>query len=364
MLHCSIGHFGVVTMSDSIAILIPAYQPGETLIRLVDELLSKSDYPIVIVNDGSDPQCQPIFDALKQRSHVQVIAHAINLGKGQALKTGFNHCLTHFSERLAGVVTADADGQHLATDIINLASKLELNPSVLWIGSRAFDKDVPWKSQLGNTATRHVFRLLIGKVVHDTQSGLRGIPASFMRKLLKIPATGYEFELDMLVSAAQNQLTIQEHPIQTVYIANNQSSHFHPLLDSLRVYFVFVRFCALSLLTALLDFIVFTIAFFISPSILSSMIIARVVAGSFNFMCGKWYIFQSKQRLLPEAIKFALLVVGLGIIAYSFIEGLVGLGMNVFLSKLLVETGLFLLSFSVQRIFIFKESENNITNIA
>ncbi len=343
-------------MPNSIAILIPAYQPSDTLISLVDELLSQADYPIVIINDGSDPSCQSIFQALQQRPRVQVIAHAVNLGKGQALKTGFNHCLTHFTEHFAGVVTADADGQHLASDIINLAKQLSLSPQTLWIGSRAFDHNVPWKSQLGNTMTRHVFRLLIGKMVYDTQSGLRGIPASFMRQLLKVPATGYEFELDMLVSAAQNKLSIQEHRIQTVYIANNQSSHFHPLLDSLRVYFVFVRFCALSLLTALLDFIVFTIAFFISPSILNSMIIARLVAGSFNFLCGKWYIFQSKQRILPEAVKFSFLVIGLGFIAYSLIDGLVSLGMNVFFSKLLVETALFLLSFSAQRIFIFKDT--------
>lgn len=343
-------------MPNSIAILIPAYQPSNTLISLVDKLLSQADYPIVIINDGSDPSCQPVFQTLEQRPRVQVIAHAVNLGKGQALKTGFNHCLTHFTEDFVGVVTADADGQHLPSDIINLANQLKSNPQTLWIGSRAFDQNVPWKSQLGNTMTRHIFRLLIGKMVYDTQSGLRGVPAHFMRKLLKVPATGYEFELDMLVSAAQNKLPIQEHRIQTVYIANNQSSHFHPLLDSLRVYFVFVRFCALSLLTALLDFIVFTIAFFVAPSILSSIIIARVVAGSFNFLCGKWYIFQSKQRILPEAVKFALLVVGLGCIAYSLIDGLVGFGMNVFLSKLFVETGLFLLSFSAQRIFIFKDT--------
>lgn len=342
-------------MTNQVVILIPAYEPSDSLITLVRTLLSQSDLPIVIVNDGSSLSTKPIFETLSQFQNVHILKHAVNLGKGQALKTGFNYCLTHF-EALGGVVTADADGQHLPQDILSVANRLATEPHTLWIGARAFDKNVPLRSQIGNTVTRHIFRLLIGKMIYDTQSGLRGIPATFLCKLLKIPTNGYEFELDMLVTAAQKKLSIKETPIQTVYIQNNQSSHFRPLLDSLRVYFVFIRFCALSLLTALLDFVAFSIAFFFGANILTSMVVARVIAGSFNFLCGKWYIFQSKAGLLPEAIKFSALVFLLGSIAYICIDKLVAFGMNVFVSKLIIETGLFLLSFSVQRVFIFKDS--------
>lgn len=340
-------------MDKDVIILIPALEPDDKLVSLCQEL-KNANHSCLVINDGSSPKAEGIFNQLRQMN-IPVLVHAVNLGKGQALKTGFNHCLTEYGDELIGVVTADADGQHLPKDIISVANNLRRERSTLWIGSRSFDKNVPWKSQFGNTLTRHIFHLLIGQKLFDTQSGLRGIPTSFMPRLMKINATGYEYELDMLAIAANNKVRIKETPIETVYIENNRASHFHPLFDSLRVYFVFVRFCGLSLITALLDFIVFTLAFLVYPSILSSIVLARFVAGTFNFLCGKRYIFKSEQSIVPEATKFALLVFALGVISFTLIQLMSNIGMNVFVSKVLVETALFLLSFSAQRILVFRQ---------
>src|SRR5690606_33516392 len=148
------------------------------------------------------------------------------------------------------VVTVDADGQHLVRDVVRVALGHTRDRRSLLVGSRRFSKDVPLRSRFGNIVTRHVFRWLVGIRLSDTQSGLRAIPSAALPWLLRIESTRYEFELDMLVEAHERGIPLRELPIRTVYEAGNSSSHFRPLVDSLRIYFVFLRYVAASFGTA------------------------------------------------------------------------------------------------------------------
>src|ERR1017187_10088844 len=90
-------------------VLIPAYQPSAGLVDLVRDLSGRGMPAILLVDDGSGPGYRAIFEAAAQFRGVEVLRHAINLGKGAALKTGINHALCAFPA-LTGIVTADADG--------------------------------------------------------------------------------------------------------------------------------------------------------------------------------------------------------------------------------------------------------------
>ncbi len=211
---------------DRLCIIIPAYNPGEELCRVVHELLSRdSSLRFLVVNDGSQASCAPVFEELARYDAVTVLRHAVNLGKGAALKTAFNQAL--LMEGLIGVVTADADGQHLAKDILATADMLRRNPSDLVLGIRAFSAKaaaglkqpagpgqpegdagddgppvtVPLRSRIGNAATALVVRFLLGEKIRDTQTGLRGIPLAMLPALLRIKALRYDFEMEMLVAA-------------------------------------------------------------------------------------------------------------------------------------------------------------------
>jgi len=85
------------------------------------------------------------------------------------------------------------------------------------VGSRTFAKDVPLRNRFGNVLTRGVFRLVIGRALGDTQTGLRGIPRYFLAELMRLETGRYEFELEMLVRAIARDMTIEELPIATVY---------------------------------------------------------------------------------------------------------------------------------------------------
>ncbi len=228
----------------AVAVLIPAYNPDQGLASLVAELRRTGRFcEIIVVNDGSGDACHPLWDLLAAMPGVTVLHHAVNLGKGAALKTGLNHFCCAVPQGHA-VVTADADGQHLVADIIRVAQRMDDAETSLVLGCRQFSGDVPWRSRLGNLATRFAFRVLAGQRLGDTQSGLRGIPRRLAMELLRSPYAGYEFELDMLIRCRQWRVPIIECPIATVYLEGNRTSHFKPLRDSLRIYCVLFRAAA------------------------------------------------------------------------------------------------------------------------
>lgn len=343
----------------NVPILIPAYNPDEKLLVLISDLVESGIKNIIVINDGSDTESAKIFESISENESCHLCTHAVNLGKGRAIKTGLNFALTN-SRDLKGIVTSDADGQHLAMDILKVQGELSSYPESLILGCREFKENIPFKSKLGNEITKIVFRLLTGLKVSDTQTGLRGIPVKYIPECLCLDGEKYEYEINMLVSSGKNQIGIREVPIQTIYIDQNRASHFNPVLDSIRIYFVLFRFMLSSLSTALIDFIVFVICSGTGLNILTSMIISRLVSGNFNFFVNKTIVFNSKTNHKWSFIKYWLLVLLIGSLGFFGISALVNyLNFNLYLSKILVESILFFLSFAVQRNLIFYSTEKD-----
>jgi glycosyltransferase involved in cell wall biosynthesis len=340
-----------------IPVLIPAYKPDHILPDLIKSLTDSGLTNIIVVDDGSGPESNEIFSLIKKIKYCHVCTHTINMGKGRAIKTGLNFALTRFPD-LSGIVTADADGQHLPEDIIKVRNNLIENPKSLILGSRSFDSRIPFRSKIGNEITRRIFHLFIGVKLSDTQTGLRGIPVGYINECIKLDGERYEYEINMLASCRKNGISLKETPIKTVYIDQNRSSHFNPVLDSIRIYFVLFRFLISSLSTALLDFAVFIVCSRVGMSILYSMIMARIIAGNYNFMINKNIVFKSDSKVINTFIKYWLLVILLGSISYLGIQTLVTyLNLNLILAKALIETMLFFISFIVQRTLIFNSRE-------
>lgn len=343
----------------TIPILIPAYQPNELLIDLVDKLIELGCKDIIVVNDGSGPESKEIFRQIEEKRYCHLCTHAVNLGKGRAIKTGFNYALSKYSD-LGGIVTADADGQHSPEDILKVQEKILEYPENLIIGCRSFDKKVPLRSKIGNELTKKVFHLLTSVKLSDTQTGLRGIPAKYLPECLRLDGEKYEYEINMLVTFCRKGVSLTEVPIKTIYIDQNSSSHFNPIFDSIKIYFVLFRFLISSLSTAFIDFIVFIICSNSGMSILFSTIISRAVAGNYNFFVNKKIVFKSQSNWIWSFVKYWLLVLLLASISYLGITTLVNyLTMNLILSKAVIETLLFFISFAVQSKLVFNSAENS-----
>ena len=340
--------------ANRLGVLIPAYRPADSLWDVVHALVDKSLPQIVVVDDGSGPEFRDLFARVAELPGVELLRHATNLGKGAALKTGLNYALCKYPD-LAGVVTADADGQHHPDDIERVGESLLAHPDSLVLGCRTFRGEVPLRSRIGNVATSAIMHALMGRKMSDTQTGLRGIPAAFAPRILKLEANGYEFELEMLIAAHQLGVPLVEEPIRTIYLPGNPSSHFNPIVDSMKIYFILLRFGSVSLLTALLDNLVFILALHRGGSVLLSQALGRTVGLAFNYTTVRSSVFYSHQRHKTVLPKYLLLALVSGTASYGGIRLLAAtMGIAAIPAKLAVESVLFLVNFAVQRLFIFK----------
>ncbi len=336
----------------NIAVVIPAYNPEEPLLLLVEALIKLDFRQIVVVNDGSKPSCRNMFDRLTGMRNCCVIHHSVNLGKGRALKSGFNYCCVNFPD-LLGIVTADADGQHTPDDIQKVSAGFLSHPRSLVIGARTFTQGTPLRNRLGNMITRYVFRLLIGGKLSDTQSGLRCVPMNIVPSLIQLEGECYEYEMNMLISTKKSWISIREVKIATVYLNDNRSSHFNPLVDSMKIYFLLLRFSFSSLFASGIDFVIFTALYLLRRDILAALILARLVSGCINFFVNKRLVFHNREGMAAPLVKYFTLFVTLGMLSFLCIRTMAGFGVNVIAAKIAAESVLFLASFTIQRDFIF-----------
>ncbi|MBI4798955.1 MAG: bifunctional glycosyltransferase family 2/GtrA family protein [Desulfarculus sp.] len=352
----------------NVTVLIPAYNPNETLLSLVEQLHQAGFGDIVVVDDGSHQASQPVFTRLEQSGQVTLLRHAVNLGKGAALRMGFNHAyIAHQHDRgYLGVITADADGQHLPADIAKIAQSLAENQEALILGVRSFQGQVPFRSRFGNSLTQTVFRFLVGEKITDTQTGLRGVPLALIPIFLRITANRYEYELDMLIQCATTHHPIVQVPIATVYIDDNRSSHFNPIVDSAKIYLVFLRFIGSSLLTALVDNLVFILVLPLWTGFLAnadhalaaSTALARAASILVNFTINKKYVFRHQEPSAAVFIKFVLLVAVMGVVSFSMIKFMGSYwGFAVIPAKIVAETVLYLVNFATQRTLVFRSQD-------
>ncbi len=308
---------------------------------------------IVVVDDGSGPDFRSVFDEILRWSGVRVLRHAVNLGKGAALKTGINYVLLEYPG-ISGVVTADADGQHDPADIQNVAKRFAQSPEALVLGTRTFAGRIPLRSRVGNSVTRQVMRFTVGHRLTDTQTGLRAIPRGLLELLLRVTAMGYEFELEMLIAAKHLGVPVVEQPIRTIYGEGNPTSHFQPLRDSMRIYFVLLRYSSISLMASGLDNLLFFLFLSGTGVVWGSLLAARCFAMCFNYVAVRNAVFFSKERhraVLPRYLLLSAVNVCVSYSVVSFVTARFAVG--VMPAKVVTESFLFMANFALQRDFVF-----------
>ena len=224
----------------AVVALIPAFKPDRLLVDLVQELRDGGFRSIIVVDDGSPPESAPVFEELAAFPGCTLLRHEVNRGKGRAIKTGLASFLERYPDA-EGIITVDADGQHRAEDVVRVAESFLADSSALVIGSRKFARKSPWRSRFGNQLTRRVFRWVAGVRLADTQSGLRCFSRAVARRLLALAGERYEYEMNVLVACPKMSVPLREVEIETVYFEGNPSSHFNPVVDSVKIYFLLLR---------------------------------------------------------------------------------------------------------------------------
>ena len=211
------------------AAVIPVYNPEPGLEALC-KALADNGFCVVVVDDGSTRDLER-FLALP--SGVTLLKHPENRGKGRAIKTALAH-LSGTDCELA--VFADGDGQHRIEDILAVCERSRATGQVA-LGVRNFLKPgIPLRSRFGNLWTSMVMFLFCGYRIGDTQTGLRCIPRRLWGAMLELSGERFEYEMRLFPLLKKLKEPLEQVPIETIYIASNRTSHFRPLVDSVKIY--------------------------------------------------------------------------------------------------------------------------------
>lgn len=357
--------WGYNRLREKAVILIPALNPPDTFADYIKELIQAGFQDIIVVDDGSaSSRC---FEEIQNMGGT-ILKHKRNEGKGQALKTGFFYYKEKYlPDGYAGVITVDSDGQHLVKDVEKIAAALTDGTGKLILGSRDFSlPQVPPKSRFGNNLTVKIFKYFLRMDIRDTQTGLRGIPNCLIDECLGFPGKRFEYETEMLMAVGK-KAGICEVPVETVYLEANKETHFNPVVDSLKIYYVifrtFFRYVFSSLSASLLDLSLFALFSKLvfgkwKYKIWIATAIARGVSACYNFGMNRSVVFRSNRPLLLSAVGYFSLCIVQGLASAVLVSTVTErLRADEVLVKLIVDTLLFFVSYQIQRKLIFKRGE-------
>ncbi len=333
--------------------LIPAYRPDERLAQLVSELMG-NNAEVIVVDDGSGSEYSRFFEL-----PCRVISYPDNKGKGGALKTGLKYIYEKYKAPYC-VCTLDADGQHSVADAMNLCTFAEDHPDELILGCRRFDgENVPARSKVGNRVVRAIFGVCSGTPVSDTQTGLRAFSDKLLPEMLDIEGDRYEYEMNVLFSFSGGEGRILEVPIETIYIGDNSSSHFNTVRDAARITGQIMKFSASSFVCFAVDYLMFCLlsGFGLMPANIG----ARIVSSVLNFSINKRFVFRDRSSAVSAAIKYFSLAAGVLTVNTLLLSALTSGGMNEFAAKIVTELVMFIVSFTAQKLLIFRKPAGSVS---
>ena len=344
-------------------VLIPAYQPDARLPRLILELhRADPSTKIVVVDDGSGQKFSDIFEA-SATAGAHVISYEHNRGKGYALREGFTWIRDVAGDSQECVVTADADGQHTLNDIFRVGRTCtDTGKSVL--GVREFVGHVPARSRIGNTATSALFWLATGWKLKDTQTGLRAFPVALLPALLEVQGDRYEYELRVLLHLAKFRHPVTQIPIETIYEAGNPTSHFRPLQDSARIWAPLLKFAASSGVATIIDYVLVLVLNALTGALFFPVIAARLVSASVNFAMNRRVFEATGVPLRRSALRYAALAVAVIAGSYTMLAVLTGIGMPLWIAKIIADTTMYLVSYSAQSRYVFAPAQEQSAKVA
>ncbi|WP_196001639.1 bifunctional glycosyltransferase family 2/GtrA family protein [Clostridium sp. 1001271B_151109_B4] len=351
---------------DNLVLIIPTLEPNTTFIKIVCNY-KKHFNKIIVVDDGSGEEYRDIFKEIRDMGIV-VLTHALNYGKGRALKTAFNYVLNNYKD-VIGVITVDSDGQHLVKDALKCSQELINSENKLVLGSRNFDEDnVPLKSRVGNKLTRSLFKILCGISISDTQTGLRAIAINDIKRFLYTKGERFEYETNMLLDAKKYNIKFEEVPIETVYLNENKGTHFNPLRDSVEIYKVFIKYLFVSLSSFLVDILFFMLFLnilslfsdfsFIMYKIIVSTVCARIISSLYNYLLNRKFVFEQHDSKSFIIKYYILVIIQMGISSLSVASlSQIFSSKIIVLLKIIVDILIFIANYYIQREWVFNDKK-------
>ena len=207
------------------AVAIPAYEAEPTIQRVVRRTLALHP-DILVVDDGSEDRTGEAARACG----VRVLAHGVNQGKGRALRTAFDEL---FGAGYDAVVTIDVE-------ILKLLGPWR-DGADLVLGTRShLFAAMSSVRRASNGTSSWLISHVAGAAVPDCQTGFR----LYTRRLIEatgFPEPRFEAESAVIVRAARSGFRLAGVPVRLDQADGRATSHYRPVVDSLRIAGAVVR---------------------------------------------------------------------------------------------------------------------------
>ena len=208
--------------------MIPMYNEQEVIADVIHGLNAIFEN-ILCVDDGSTDESV----AKAREAGATVICHAVNIGQGAAIATGFSwiQSKTNFSR----IVTFDADGQHLPEDAIRLVEELASKELDVVFASRFLNdqSEVPLMKRLVLRGVTNVTRALTDVELSDAHNGLRALTVDASRKI-QLTQNGMAHATQFVSLVLQGGLKYSELPVTILYTPYSRSKG-QSMLNSINI---------------------------------------------------------------------------------------------------------------------------------
>jgi len=194
-----------------ISIIIPVYNEEDSIAKvikgvLVDVKKEEGSTEIIVVDDGSTDKTKTIVEKLmRKHDELKLISHRINLGKSEALTTGFNACLGDI------VLFMDGDLQYSASDISRFIQKI----------NDGFDVVNGWRIERNDTLIRkipsraynYITNVILGPKLHDHNCGMKAFRKDVVEDiLLRTGHHRYITSIAYRLGYTVSELKVKHHP--------------------------------------------------------------------------------------------------------------------------------------------------------
>jgi dolichyl-phosphate beta-glucosyltransferase len=221
----------------SVALVVPAYQEARRVPRLIRTIrtTARADLEqagldlrqVIVVDDGSSDGTGAVLADAAEREPLltSLTAPPGRRGKGHALAHGIRHAQTDL------VLLVDVD---LSAPLAE-TRKLTATHADVAVGSRALEgahvEDTPLPRELMGRTFNALVRATTGLDLRDTQCPLKLLETGLAKRLTEdLVATGFAFDVELLLRARRAGATVAEVPIE---FHHDRDSRVRPLQSAL-----------------------------------------------------------------------------------------------------------------------------------
>ncbi|MEM3833352.1 MAG: glycosyltransferase family 2 protein [Thermoprotei archaeon] len=199
-----------------LSVILPAYNEGDTIqeaIGKIDRILKnvKLDYELIVVDDGSlDDTRMKAVNYANNNAHVRVIGYGRNMGKGYAMKTGFEHA------KGDSVIFLDSDLDIDPRQIVRYVEALRFGDVV--VASKWHPQsrvEMPLMRKFLSFGFNALVKLLTGIKLRDTQTGLKAVRRKSLERVFsRLAVKRFAFDVELLALANLYGLKVVELPVE------------------------------------------------------------------------------------------------------------------------------------------------------